>query len=68
MCRAGQVCLNDSQVSWETDGSVRMMVGPDNPGHGNWLDTKGRTEVILLARYLLPEGALAPIVTRVISV
>ena len=39
-----------------------------DPGTGNWLDTKGRTETILLARYLLPENELPPIITNIINV
>ena len=67
--RDGQsVCINDAQAEREADGSVRMLVGPDDPGTGNWLDTKGRTETILLARYLLPENELPPIVTNVIRI
>ncbi len=45
-----------------------MLVGPDDPGTGNWLDTKGRTETILLARYLLPEADLPPITTSLITI
>ena len=67
--RDGQsVCINDSQAHRQPDGSVKILVGPDDPGHGNWLDTKGRTETILLARYLLPEKELPPIVTTVITI
>lgn len=67
--RDGQsVCINDAQAARERDGTIRMLVGPDDPGTGNWLDTKGRTETILLARYLLPENELPPIVTKLISV
>ena len=67
--RDGQrVCINDSQAERSTDGTVRMLVGPDDPGTGNWLDTKGRRETILLARYLLPEAELPPIVTRVVTI
>ncbi|MEO1059657.1 MAG: DUF1214 domain-containing protein [Actinomycetota bacterium] len=66
--RDGQsVCINDAQAEREADGSVRILVGPDDPGGGNWLDTKGRTETILLARYLLPEAALPPIATTLIG-
>ena len=42
--------------------------GPDDPGSGNWLDTKGRTETILLARYLLPSNELSPITTNLINI
>lgn len=67
--RDGQsVCINDAQAVPEADGTIKMLVGPDDPGSGNWLDTKGRTETILLARYLLPEGELPPIVPRVIAI
>lgn len=67
--RDGQsVCINDSQAERNHDGSVTMFVGPDDPGHANWLDTKGRRETILLARYLLPESELPPIVTRVVMI
>lgn len=67
--RDGQsVCINDAHAEREPDGRVRILVGPDDPGSGNWLDTKGRTETILLARYLLPENELPPIVTRLVSV
>ncbi len=67
--RDGQsVCINDAQALRESDGTITINVGPDNPGGGNWLDTKGRTETILLARYLLPEGELPPITPRVIDI
>ncbi|MEM8621407.1 MAG: DUF1214 domain-containing protein [Actinomycetota bacterium] len=66
--RDGQsVCLNDSQVERRAAGSTTILVGPDNPGTVNWLDTKGRRETILLARYLLPEDSLPPITTRVVA-
>jgi len=67
--RDGQsVCVNDAQAERDADGVIRIRVGPDDPGGGNWLDTKGRRETILLARYLLPEGELPPIVPRVIDI
>jgi hypothetical protein len=66
--RDGQsVCINDAQAVREPDGTVTMVVSAEHPGHDNWLDTKGRSEAVLLARYLLPDGPLAPIVTRVIE-
>ncbi|MDH3707408.1 MAG: DUF1214 domain-containing protein [Acidimicrobiia bacterium] len=67
--RDGQsVCINDAHARREPDGRVRILVGPDDPGTGNWLDTKGRTETILLARYLLPEDELPPIVTNLVAI
>ena len=67
--RDGQsVCINDAQAVREPDGTVKMLVGPDDPGNGNWLDTKGRTETILLARYLLPDNELPPVITNLINI
>jgi hypothetical protein len=67
--RDGQsVCINDSQAERNPDGTITMFVGPDDPGVGNWLDTKGRLETTLLARYLLPEDHLPPIVTQVVTI
>lgn len=67
--RDGQsVCINDAQAERGSDGTITMLVGPDDPGTGSWLDTKGRTETILLARYLLPEDELPPIVTNLITI
>ncbi|MFW2334077.1 DUF1214 domain-containing protein [Ilumatobacter sp.] len=67
--RDGQsVCINDAQAHRAPDGTVKILVGPDDPGTGNWLDTKGRTETILLARYLLPERELPPIVTNIVNI
>jgi len=67
--RDGQyVCINDSQALRKPDGTIKMFVGPEDPGTDNWLDTKGRTETILLARYLLPEKELPPIITNLINI
>ena len=62
------MCINDAQAERQPDGSVKVLVGPDDPGGGNWLDTKGRTETILLARYLLPTAELPPITTNVVAI
>ncbi|MFK7918475.1 MAG: DUF1214 domain-containing protein [Ilumatobacter sp.] len=67
--RDGQsVCINDAQAQRNDDGTITMLVGPDDPGSSNWLDTTGRRETILLARYLLPDNELAPITTRIVKV
>jgi len=62
------VCINDSQALRKPDGTIKMFVGPEDPGTDNWLDTKGRSETILLARYLLPEKELPPIITNLINI
>lgn len=68
-CRDGQsVCINGAQAHRAPDGTVKILVRPDDPGTGNWLDTKGRTETILLARYLLPERELPPIVANIVNI
>ena len=37
-----------------------MPVGADDPSTTNWLETSGRPETILLARYLLPTADRQP--------
>ena len=56
--------ISSSSSFWP---STAVTAPTTTPGGGNWLGTKGRTETILLARYLLPEDERAPIVTRVVQ-
>jgi hypothetical protein len=61
------VCINGSHAVRDDDAKYRFHVSASDPGRANWLDTAGRTEGVLLARYLLPDGNLRPIGTRVID-
>ncbi|MFP8879642.1 MAG: DUF1214 domain-containing protein [Myxococcota bacterium] len=61
------VCINGSQAVRDSDGHYRFVVASSDPGHTGWLDTGGRMEGVLLARYLLPDGELRPIRTRIVD-
>ena len=42
------------------DGSYELILGPDDPGHVNWIDTGGLTQGIFSIRCLLPEQRFLP--------
>lgn len=60
------VSLNRKQTKLEPDGSFRMVVAHRDPGVPNWLDTEGRPDGIIFWRFLLTEGPVAPLKTRVV--
>jgi len=54
------ICINKASATYEPDGSVRIVVAHQNPGHPNWIDTCGHTEGTMLWRwYRLREGEKA---------
>ena len=59
--------LVGSDVILDADGSYEVIVGPNDPGHPNWIDTAGLTEGIFAIRCLLPEQRESP-VSSVINV
>lgn len=62
-----QVSLNRKQTKMEPDGSFRMIVAHSDPGVPNWLSTQGREQGTVFWRFLLPEGEIQPIKTRVVK-
>ena len=58
--------LNDSTVALEPDGGYRVVVGPEDPGVKNWIDTTGHTRGGLLWRFVsgdtVPEAAKVSVV------
>jgi hypothetical protein len=58
--------LNDSQVALEPDGRYRIVVGPEDPGVPNWIDTTGHRRGGLLWRFVsgedVPEAATVRVV------
>jgi hypothetical protein len=44
----------------DPDGSYTLFVGPDDPGHPNWIDSDGLTQGIFAIRCLLPEERSLP--------
>jgi hypothetical protein len=54
------ICINKASAVYETDGSVRILVAHQDPGHPNWIDTCGHGEGTMLWRwYRLREGEKA---------
>jgi hypothetical protein len=47
--------LNDSNVYLEPDGRYRIIVGPEDPGVANWIDTTGHRRGGLLWRFVSGE-------------
>ena len=45
---------NRSNTTLEADGSWKMIVAHQDPGHPNWLDTEGRPFGIMYWRWFLP--------------
>ena len=44
----------------DPDGSYTLLVGPDDPGHPNWIDTDGLSRGIFAIRCLLPQERSLP--------
>ena len=52
--------LNDQQVTYEPDGSVRCVIADQDPGIGNWLDSGGHSTGVVFFRWLHAEPASLP--------
>ena len=52
--------LTGSDVVLDADGSYEVILGPDDPGHPNWIETAGLTEGMFAIRCLLPEQRELP--------
>jgi hypothetical protein len=60
-----QSSLNGYQARLDTDGCFRAVVGPDDPGVPNWLDTGGHLDGTILGRWYRSSTAPLPTLTRV---
>jgi len=63
-----QVTINGAQVSYEPDGSWRIVVSEADPGHPNWVSTAGRTQGLIWLRWFLPEATPARPTCRVVGI
>jgi len=52
--RGRRISLNRTQITFEPDGSYRIVIAHLDPGIPNWLDTEGHTEGTVFWRILLP--------------
>jgi len=50
-----RVTLNGDQVTYEPDGSWRLVIAPHDPGHPNWISTAGHARGRIWFRWFLPE-------------
>jgi len=58
--------VNKSTAQTEPDGSVRIIVTAEDPGHPNWITTAGHTNGTLLFRWVGAEETVEP-TTRVVK-
>ena len=65
--RFRQVSLNRTQMVLEPDGSFRVIVAHKDPNHPNWLDAAGRTEGVIVWRFLLPTEPVPVLETELVS-
>ncbi len=61
-----QVSCNRNQLHYEADGSYRIIVAHQDPGHPNWLATEGRISGLMYWRFLAPRSTPETPVARVI--
>ena len=59
--------LNDSQVDLGPDGRYRIVVGPEDPGVPNWVDTTGHRRGGLLWRFVSGDNLPEPPSVRVVA-
>ncbi len=50
-----RVTINGAHVTYEPDGSWRIVVSDTDPGHPNWVSTAGRSKGLIWLRWFLPE-------------
>ncbi|WP_102144282.1 DUF1214 domain-containing protein [Mycobacterium hubeiense] len=63
-----RVTINGAQVTYEPDGSWRIVVSDRDPGHPNWVSTAGRSKGLIWLRWFLPEETPARPQCRVVDV
>ena len=52
--------LTGADIVLDDDGGYEVILGPDDPGHRNWIDTAGLRDGIFAIRCLLPEQRELP--------
>jgi hypothetical protein len=63
-----QVSLNRRQTVLERDGSFRMVIAHEDPGHPNWIDAEGRPSGLVFWRFQLPEEEIQTPVAKLVPV
>lgn len=62
-----RVTLNGAHVTYEPDGSWRIVISETDPGHPNWVSTAGRHRGLIWLRWFLPERTPDNVTTRVVD-
>lgn len=63
-----RVTINGAEVSYEPDGSWRIVISDQDPGHPNWVSTAGRAKGLIWLRWFLPEQTPSRPNCRVVDV
>ena len=61
-----RVTLNGGQIAYEPDGSWRIVIAPQDPGHPNWISTAGHHRGRIWFRWFLPAATPDRPTTRVL--
>jgi hypothetical protein len=62
-----QISLNRNQITYEDDGSFRIVIAHQDPGVPNWLDTEGRPKGTVYWRYVFPTEKPKRVKTKVVK-
>ncbi len=62
-----QISLNRNQVTYEEDGSFKMVIAHKDPGVPNWIDTEGRGAGTVYWRYVFPTETPRRVKTKVVK-
>ena len=60
-----QTSLNQLQTHVGSDGQIRFVASPVDPGIPNWIDTEGRSDGLIVFRYIGAENPQTPRVSLV---
>ena len=63
-----RVSINGAEVTYEPDGSWRIVISGQDPGHPNWVSTAGRPKGLIWLRWFLPEQTPARPNCRVVNI
>jgi hypothetical protein len=58
--------INNRTAAFESDGSVQVMISAGNPGTGNWIDTRGHRDGMMMLRWSRTALPVPAIETRVV--
>ena len=63
-----RVTLNGGQITYEPDGSWRIVIAPEDPGHPNWISTAGHPRGRIWFRWFMPAATPERPTTRVLPI